>query len=302
MHYIIMDLEWNNTYGKKINGFINEVIEIGAVKLDDKLNISDTFSLFIRSQIGKKLRSSVKRLTNITNEDLDGGIPFSQAFSEFRQWVGSPENIIMTWGDGDIRVLIDNYRYLNGINRIPFLSNYTDLQKLFQNVYKTSSSKQIGLASAAQILGIKCENYASHRALDDSLLSAECFKKCFDQEQLKKLIKPCDTEFYERLSFKAHAITNINNPLVDKSKLSYICAFCERETIQTTDWKSANQYFRAQFYCRDCARKYNVGVRFKKYYDRIDIRKVASVVEDQECVCDEDPDDSLNNVKLNQIQ
>ena len=136
MHYIIMDLEWNNTYGKKINGFINEVIEIGAVKLDDKLNISDTFSLFIRSQIGKKLRSSVKRLTNITNEDLDGGIPFSQAFSKFRQWIGTPENIIMTWGDGDIRVLIDNYRYLNGISRIPFLSNYTDLQKLFQNVYE----------------------------------------------------------------------------------------------------------------------------------------------------------------------
>lgn len=280
MHYIIMDLEWNNTYGRKINGFINEVIEIGAVKLDDEFNVTDTFSCFIKSQIGKKLRGSVKRLTNISNEDLVGGIPFIQAFVEFQNWIGQKENVILTWGDGDIRVLIDNYRYINGMSKIPFLTNYADLQKLFQNVYRTPSSKQIGLSSAAEMIGIKDDDYASHRALDDSLLSAECFKKCFDTAHLEKLIKPCNDAFYARLSFKAHAITNINNPLIDKTQLYYICTFCERKAEQLTEWKSSNQYFRAQFYCRDCARKYNVGVRFKKYYDRLEIKKIVSIVED----------------------
>ena len=280
MQYIIMDLEWNNTYGKKIQGFINEVIEIGAVKLNENLEVVDTFSYLIKSQIGKKLRGSVKRLTNITNEDLDGGVPFTQAFGEFRRWIGTEENVVLTWGDGDIRVLIDNFRYLNGFGTIPFLTNYADLQKLFQNVLKTPASKQIGLSAAAQLLCIKDEDYASHRALDDSLLSAECFKKCFNAEQLEKLMKPCDAAFYARLSFKAHAITNINNPLVDKSQLCYSCTFCEREAEQLTDWKSSNQYFRALFYCHDCGKKYNVGIRFKKYYDRLEIRKNVTILEE----------------------
>lgn len=279
MHYIIMDLEWNNTYGRKINGFINEIIEIGAVKLDEGLNVIDTFTRLIRVQIGKKLRGSVKRLTNITNEDISSGTQFAQVFAEFGRWLGSGETTMLTWGDGDIRVLIDNYRYLKGIETIPFLSSYADLQKLFQNVYKTSSSKQIGLICAAKLVGIDAEKYANHRGLDDSMLSVEIFIKCFDAEQLAKITRVCDKTFYERLAFKAFAITNIENPLVDRSVLSYSCEKCHNRAKQLTEWKNVNQYFRAEFYCVKCDQRYKVSVRFKKYFDRLDIRKTSSVIE-----------------------
>ena len=122
MHYIILDLEWNTAYARRIKGFINEIIEIGAVMLDDNLNTVDEFSCFVKAQICKKLRSNVKKLTNITNEDISSGMLFTRAMSKFRDWIGSEENVILTWGDGDIRVLIENFRYLNGINTIPFLS------------------------------------------------------------------------------------------------------------------------------------------------------------------------------------
>ena len=49
MNYIIMDLEWNNTYCKKKKGFMNEIIEIGAVKLNSNLDIIDTYSIFVLS-------------------------------------------------------------------------------------------------------------------------------------------------------------------------------------------------------------------------------------------------------------
>jgi inhibitor of KinA sporulation pathway (predicted exonuclease) len=275
-----MDLEWNNTYGRKINGFINEIIEIGAVKLDEKFNVIDTFSSLVRVQIGKKLRGSVKRLTNITNEDLNSGTQFTQIFAEFGCWVGSGDTIMLTWGDGDIRVLIDNYRYINGIETIMFLSSYADLQKLFQNVYKTSPSKQIGLSNAAQLAEIDCEKYATHRGLDDSLISAEIFVKCFNAEELAKITSICDKTFYERLAFKAFAIKNIDSPLVDKSELNYSCARCHHQAKQMTQWKNVNQYFRAEFYCEKCDIRYKVGIRFKKHYDRLDIRKTSSVIED----------------------
>ena len=83
MQYIIMDLEWNNTYAKKADGYINEIIEIGAVKLDDELETVDTFSCIIRSQIGKKLRGSVKRLTHLTNDDISTGVPFTKRSPSF---------------------------------------------------------------------------------------------------------------------------------------------------------------------------------------------------------------------------
>ena len=106
MNYIIMDLEWNNAYCKKKKGFMNEIIEIGAVKLDEELNLVDTFSMFIKAQLGKKLHSRVKELTNITNDDISSGTPFSQTMSLFRKWSAGPDNVILTWGDTDIRVLI----------------------------------------------------------------------------------------------------------------------------------------------------------------------------------------------------
>lgn len=284
MRFIIMDLEWNNTYGRRINGFINEVIEIGAVMLDEEFNRIDTFSCFIKSQIGKKLRGSVKRLTNITNEDINTGEQFTQVFAEFRRWMGNEKNVLLTWGDGDIRVLIDNYKYLNGITVIPFLTCYADLQKLFQIVFKTPSSKQIGLTAAAEMLDLRCEDYASHRALDDSLLSAEIFKRCCDLEQLEKIKKVCDSSFYARLSFKAYAITKLDNPLVDKSELSCFCESCKNSAKQISEWKYSNQYFRAEYYCELCDIKYNVCVRFKKYFDRLDVRKICSVITEPETI------------------
>ena len=51
MQYIVMDLEWNNVYSIKRGGFMNEVIEIGAVRLDEQLCEIDAFSHLIKSQL-----------------------------------------------------------------------------------------------------------------------------------------------------------------------------------------------------------------------------------------------------------
>ena len=37
MQYIILDLEWNTAFDKRRKEFVNEIIEFGAVKLDDSL-------------------------------------------------------------------------------------------------------------------------------------------------------------------------------------------------------------------------------------------------------------------------
>ncbi len=275
MQYVVFDLEWNNVYGRKIKGFINEIIEIGAVKLDEDLNEVSSFSGFVKPSIGKKLRGSVKKLTNITNDDVLGGEPFTQAFSDFRKWIGSQPTLILTWGDGDIRVLIENYKYLNGIAFIPFLTDYVDLQSFVQRRVKTEKGQQIGLGKAAEALGIDDTTFSHHRALDDSKLSAECFRKVFDFNELQNYIRPCGTEFYAKLAFKPYPISNLKNPLVDKKQLVYVCPECRVNAQRQKEWKYSNRFFRTIFKCPCCGNMTKVSVRFMKMYDRVDVKKTA---------------------------
>lgn len=53
MNIVILDLEWNGAYSRRLHGFINEIIEFGAVKLDAQLNITDRFSCFVKPQVTK---------------------------------------------------------------------------------------------------------------------------------------------------------------------------------------------------------------------------------------------------------
>ncbi len=272
MNYIIMDLEWNNTYCKKKKGFMNEIIEIGAVMLNEDLEVVDVFSTFIKAQLGKKLHSRVKELTNITNDDITTGVPFSQTMAQFRKWSAGSDNVILTWGDTDIRVLIENFKYFNGISFIPFLNNYVNLQKYAQAFMNISKADQIGLSAAAEKLGINVESYSLHRALDDSLLTADLFRKIYNKHMLASYTLPCDTSFYSKITFKPKVITDINSPLIDKSKMRCLCDVCGGGCERITEWRVINQAFRAVFLCKKCKRKIRFTIRFKEYYDRVDIK------------------------------
>ena len=64
-------MTWNGTeptVKRKKAAFFNEIIEFGAVKVNDRLCVEDTFSVVVKPQIGKKLSSKVKNLTNISSE------------------------------------------------------------------------------------------------------------------------------------------------------------------------------------------------------------------------------------------
>lgn len=282
MQFIALDLEWNNVYGKKIKGFFNEIIEFGAVKVDAEGNIYDEFTCLINTQVGKKLRANTKEITHITNDEIKTGILFTKAVSEFKKWIGTEDTVIMTWGDGDVRVLIDNCKYFGCGDRIPFLNKYMDLQRYFQRIKCTSKSQQIGLSNAAEMVGISDDGYSLHRALDDSKITAKCFNAIREDKIINEYIKECNDEFYSRIVFKNKVISSMKNPLVDKSYLNCICEECGKPAEALTKWKYSNQYFRAQYRCENCNKDYQVNVRFRKLYDRTEIRKIVKPIVEEE--------------------
>lgn len=267
-----MDLEWNNSYNKMKKCFVNEVLEIGAVMVDEELEVIDTFSVIIRSQLIKKLSGRVKNLTHISNEDMSSGVSFQRAVADFSKWIGSRQCVFMSWGNSDIRVLVDNFSMFCGMNSVPFLTQYVDLQKYCQEFIIEAGNQQIGLVNAAVQMGIDVSECSFHRALEDSLLGLRCLKKCFNRDHLLNSAVICDSSFYQKLLFKSVVLTNINNPKIDKSKMKCDCTVCKTPMKRLSDWKVSNQNFSAMFYCKNCERLVNFSIRFKEYYDRIDVR------------------------------
>lgn len=282
MHYIVMDMEWNTAYSKKLGGFMNEVIEIGAVKLNESLEELDSFSVIVKSQVGKRLQSRVKTLTHLTNEDIANGISFQKAVKQFSDWVGTEDNTFLTWGDGDIRTLIKNCKYFLEQETLPFVRNYADAQKYCQAFTDVASaSQQLGLSAAAEKLGIDPDAFPHHRALDDSRLTAACLRKVFDAEKLRKYVACCDADFYARLAFKPYYISDIRNPAIDKRAFYCLCDVCGGKLRQEKKWKHSNNTFRTVFYCKACDRKIRVSIRFKQLYDGVHIHKTYSEVVDE---------------------
>ena len=278
MHFVIMDLEWNNSYNKKLRGFFNEIIEIGAVLIDEELEVVDTFSVLVKSQLSNKLSGRVKSLTHISNEDMYGGVTFNKAISDFSKWLGDRDCVFMSWGNGDLRVMLDNLKFFCGTDGIPFISRYMDLQKYCQQYLKLSNAQQIGLSAAATLFGIDVSEYSTHRALDDSLLSLRCFRKSYSADNIDGFIMVCDEDFYRRLLFKAKYITDINDERIDRSKMICFCDNCHRRMRKVSEWKNVNQSFRALFYCKNCNSHVMFSIRFKECFDHIDVKSKKNKV------------------------
>lgn len=277
MYFVIMDLEWNNSYNKITQKFMNEIIEIGAVKLDEQLNQVETFSELIRPVISKKLRSRIKNLTNISNEEIRTGRPFNEIIKEFEDWVGD-DAVVMSWGDTDLRTLLSNFKWFLKKDKVSFIKKYADLQLYCQCFINMENIQQAGLSYAADCLQIDSEKYPHHRALDDSVLSAECFKKVYDAQKFNEFVKICDDDFYGRLLFHPYIIKNKNDPLIDINQFNCYCEICGGKVETIKKWKFMNQSFRGVFYCKNCDREFKVSLRFKKFYDYIDIKRSYSEV------------------------
>lgn len=279
MEYIILDLEFNGTYSKNRHKFFNEIIEFGAVKCDEQLNIIETFSQLIKPQITKKLNSHVSALTHITIDELKkSDNSFSHVMSSFRKFLG--DGVLMTWSNSDVLVLLENYKYFYGNDQLPFLKYYVNLQKYCERAIGYSDkSRQLGLSACAEMLGIKFEDDSLHRAYNDAELSAECFKALYDEELLQQFIYTCDDDFYRRISFKNYNICDLKDANIDKREMYFNCEICGKRALRRSKWRLKNRSFRANFRCLRCHRDFEGRISFKQCYDHVNVtKKTAEIV------------------------
>lgn len=273
MDVVILDLEWNAAYSRKLKGYINEIIEFGAVKCDENLNVISTFSSFVKLSVGKKISSIVAELTTIKDENLSDAMQFMQVTSKFKKWAG--DCIIMTWGTSDILTLIENCRYFSGSGKIPFLTRYVDLQRYCEFCLgENQSGEQMGLNKAAELLNIDVSMLVHHRALGDSLISLEILKRVASADNIGPFIEDaCCEEFYKKMTFKTAIICDITHPLVTKKSLGFTCEKCGGEAQRMTKWQIRNKRFFADFKCRNCGYAFSGRVQIKQKYEGVIVSK-----------------------------
>ena len=100
---IIIDLEWNRSLpGRRaVDGLPNEIIQIGAARIDFGFNVLSTFSELIKPNYYPRLCKDVVELTLIKDKDLEDASPFLQVIESFRQWCGQ-DFVFVAWGPNDI--------------------------------------------------------------------------------------------------------------------------------------------------------------------------------------------------------
>ncbi len=293
MSYVILDLEWNAAYSKKRKKHINEIFEFGAVKIDDNRKVIDKFSVLVKPSIGRFLNPYVKKLTNITFDELTKAkYDFQSALNAFEEFLG--DSILMTWSTSDLLALLENINYFTGADRIRFMSRYCDLQSYCEHVLGVgSASRQLGLSTCAELLSVSTE-FEHHRALSDAELSYICFKKLYKKAIFDEFVEDAtDNEFYRKLTFKAKHITDLKSPLVDRSKMFIDCPECSVRCVQKTKWNVRSHSFKAVFVCPDCKKEFDGRVFVKQKYEGIVFTK--KIVELTPADETEDTTDSSDN-------
>ncbi len=177
MNNIILDLEATCWRGRPPNG-INEVIEIGAVKINHYGEITGTFSRLIKPLINPKLSGFCKKLTGISQEQINTADSFVKVMEEFQDFIGFGEEdyILYSWGNNDKSFLTTNC----AVHEIDYewLEPFVDMHKKY--LTHRGTKRKSGLKFVVESEGFEFEG-DQHSAYIDAYNLSKIFLKYIDE-------------------------------------------------------------------------------------------------------------------------
>ena len=280
VNYLLLDLEWNSVKNPETGKFINEIIEIGAVKLNEQLQETGNFSQMVCPKITKELNPYVRNLTQIREEEVFSGVSFACAMERFSSFVQEP-CVVMSWSNTDLYVLLDNYAAFLPGEKVTFLWQYMDLQKYVSQYIPTEPGRQISLSDAAERLGVDPDEFSLHRALDDSRLCACLLRKTYDPKTIGKWIQSASScDFQKQMTFRSYYITDLSHKEVKPEYFEASCETCASPLHRISAIRSQNKSFSARYECPACGRKYRLYVKIRKTYRSVRVTKRLRPLED----------------------
>lgn len=260
MNYIVLDLEWNQSaYGKanEVPGLPFEIIEFGAVKMDENKNIIDEFSEAVCPQVYRKLHYITKGVVKLKESELRAARPFNAVANDFVKWCGEDYTMCI-WGVADLTELQRNFEYFGVENPFPTPLFYFDIQKMFSLLYEDGKTRR-SLEDAVDMLAVK-KDRDFHRAFDDAYYTAmiiqkmnmECVKGNFSVDYYRPPQKKKD-EIYLVFGGYSKYVSRVfdcrEDMMEDKDVVATRCYQCGKLLRKRIKWFPSGRTYLCVSYC-----------------------------------------------------
>jgi len=199
MGYIIIDLEFNNLknitnyhkdffekYGNFDSiGLENEIIEIGAVKVDKYMKPISEIREYIKPSIFPVINPIVTEITKIDMDILnEKGVTFEEAIGKLKEMFEEGD-VLCSWAKDDVVELIINAHHYN-YSDLSWLKEYLDIQEYATKML--AHKKALGLKAALDELKIKVDETKLHDALNDAKYTVEVFRRVYNSRVIKNYL------------------------------------------------------------------------------------------------------------------
>lgn len=264
MKYIVLDLEWNQSNTgkeKEVEQLPAEIIEIGAIKLDESGVIVGEFSQLVKPVVYQEMHHFTSQLIHMQMKELERGKPFAKVAGDFLDWCGGEEYLFCTWGATDLTELQRNMRFHNMEPLCDRPLRYLDVQKLFSIAYEDRKSRR-ALEYAVNFLGME-EDLPYHRAFSDAYYTSKILSHIMQDsrdvlrnESYDVFHVPKTREDEIKVQFDTYAkfisreFADKRVAFADREVSSSKCYLCRRNLRKKIKWFTANgRHYYCLAYC-----------------------------------------------------
>ncbi|MDD2457941.1 MAG: exonuclease domain-containing protein [Eubacteriales bacterium] len=261
MHYIVFDLEWNIASratpvdAKTQAAMPFEIIEIGAVKLNEHYEIVGEFTTHVRPKIYKILSSHIAAVTRRFQQSLKFGLPFPQAAQEFFRWCSATgdDYALAIWSESDPSVLRSNLAFHGLPDTLPL--QCLDVQHVFDDIIE-QSGQQRSIEYAVDFLRLpKTEPF--HQAVKDAWYTGRILQEtariAADEQGLTDLlgIYAYDPNLNRSTKISLDPASSHEAVLHRLASSNLTCPACETDLQTVVDWQRQGNRADARFSCVD---------------------------------------------------
>ena len=255
MNYIVLDLEWNQS-GEKEQADERlhfEIIEMGAVCLNDQKKMVSEFSRLVKPQVYHELHKITSKLIHMQMQELEHGSPFVEVMQAFLDWCGE-DYIFCTWGPLDLTELQNNMQYygMEPLAQAPI--RYLDVQKLFSIAYEDGKTRR-ALEYAVDFLQIE-KDIPFHRAFSDAYYAGKVLatlpSTVLENYSYDLFHPPLRREDEVKVIFDTYAkyvsrvFSDKQAALSDREVISSKCYICHKNLKKKLRWFTPNG---KHYYC-----------------------------------------------------
>ncbi|MCR4989570.1 MAG: exonuclease domain-containing protein [Lachnospiraceae bacterium] len=250
MDYIVFDLEWNQSNtGKEpeVKELPFEIIDIGAIRMSTDRRMIGEYNQLVKPTVYQHMHHITSKIIHLHMQDLQRGIPFKEAVSDFLQFCGD-DYVFCTWGTTDVYELRRNMRFYG----IEPLSNgplkFLDVQKLYSLSFEDGKSRR-NLEYAIDALKID-KDIPFHRAFSDAYYTAKVLslipEEMLDYCSFDTFLVPESKEDEVHIRFKDYSkyisreFDDKHEAMIDKEVASTKCFVCNKNIRKKVRWFSPN--------------------------------------------------------------